>query len=238
MSIGQLPRLSQLTLGGIREWSDQFAQKIEFLFASPRQIGLAEIIQFQAVADLPGFVTIPTPLGDFIVQWGSDTVDPVGPPSPVIGPRVGALSFSLSAPDVTGQTDVTISPDPAAILLTGGAPSVISATAISVTPGPGRASLAGSAPAVASPVSIVPVSSEIFITSSTPVVTTGVPVPAGRRDVIFPVAFQNRAFVAFAIGSGLNAFAYSVADLTGAGFTAVVANGGVTDDFYWLAIGN
>ena len=60
MSIGQLPRLNLLNWLGCQDWSDKFAQRLEFLFASPRQIGLVELIQFTSVADSPGYISIPT----------------------------------------------------------------------------------------------------------------------------------------------------------------------------------
>ena len=99
--IGQLPRLVLLTLGGIREWSDQAMQRLEFLFASPRQIGIAEIIQFQAIADTPGYLTIPTPQGNIILQWGSGTITYPAQSEPVTFPIEYAsnawVAFAISA---------------------------------------------------------------------------------------------------------------------------------------------
>lgn len=194
MSIGQLPRLWDLTKEGIRDWSDKTMQRLEFIFTSPRQFGLAEIEQFQSTAAGTGYLTVPTPVGDLLIQWGNDVVDPppVGPASPVIAPGMADLAIAGEIPSVAGEATVLIVPT------------------------------AGTLPA----------------TGSAPLVTTAVPVPAGRRDVTFPFSFPNSCFVAFAIGSGTNAFPYSVSNLSATGFTANVANAGIVDSFYWIAIGN
>ncbi len=236
MSIGQLPRLAQLTLGGIREWSDQFAQRLEFLFASPRQIGLAEIIQFQATAANPGFFTIPTPVGDIIVQWGGDTIDPPPPGAP----SAAALAFTSEAPVVTATSPMVCQPDAGALhigLL--GPPNVFANGNYSFTPATQALALTGVVPVVSATGTDVTLNAgHAAVVGGAPVITILPVAPGGTRAVVFPMPFPGSAFVAFAIGNGVNAFPYSVSGLSTTGFVANTANGGISDNFYWLAIGN
>lgn len=119
MSIGQLPRLWSLSPGAAKEWSDQFAQRLEFLFASPRQIGIVETGQFQATVDTIGFVTIPTPVGDILLQWGTDAIPGASSVKAVTFPAefpgtafvafasgngTNAFAYSVSALTTTGFT--------------------------------------------------------------------------------------------------------------------------------------
>lgn len=126
MAIGLLPRLSQLTPHGVREWADQFSSRLEFLFQSPRQIGILEAAQFISLVATPGYVTIPTPTGDIVFQWGSGTIDPVpvAPVSPTITPAVATLAIGGGRPTVLSATAVTIAPGAGALAATGLAPVV------------------------------------------------------------------------------------------------------------------
>lgn len=61
---------------------------------------------------------------------------------------------------------------------------------------------------------------------------------SSAQAVTFPVMYETAAFFAIAIGDGTNAFPYSISALSLTGFTANASNGGLTDDFMWLAIGS